>query len=301
MPTSHTQPVAPPTAPVSSRTMTMKRNVTNSTMTDQDHNSQQSIEVAFEESAAKWFVYGKQSDLHYTTTDGVIGFMIISFQLAVYGYVIYEAINDLQDDLVPVEIPFTRCQDVNNEDDMRMDILFGSSSLEEDFQHRPYMDEFPPGSQYIQWNGFSPESNITILRDSFLFCDTTVRDFGVGLTMLIVMLSMFLVLDFQNAFVCLMQTKGYKKLFACYVLLEVLSAWFSCVAIGTQRVYTGDVLQGLESGVGLLFVHDLGNRIFISFKERSDGGRKYRMFIIASVSLILCSVVLSFLLTGLVA
>lgn len=284
----------------------MEQKVTDSTITDQDHNSQQSIEVAFEESTAKWFVYGKQGDPHYTRTDGIIAFMIISFQLAVYGFVIYEAINELQDDLVPVKIPFARCSDVSNENDLRMDIVFGSSSLEEDFQHRPYMDEFLPvvsnATENVSWFGFSPESNITILRDSFLFCEAKLgSDFAAGMTFLIVMLSMFLVLDFQDSFVCFIETKGYRKLLSCYVFLEVFAAWFSCVAIGSQKVYTGDIMSGLESGVGLLFVHDLGSRVLVSFKTWSNGNRKYRMFIAASISLMLCAFAVIFLLISLAA
>ena len=107
--------------------------------------------------------------------------------------------------------------------------------------------------------------------------------------MLIVMLSLFLTLDFQDAFSAVQHTVGCQRAYAIYAFLEVFSTWAACIAIGTQKVWTGNVVDALESGVGLLFVHDLGNRVFMSFKAREDGSRKYRLFFFTALFLIIIS------------
>ncbi|KAL3907480.1 MAG: hypothetical protein SGARI_003520, partial [Bacillariaceae sp.] len=276
---------------------------------DDDKNSNAStvpLEFSYGESTHKWFVYGKQSEPVYRRLDGLIGFIIISFQLVVYIWIISVAVDDFQKDLVPVMINFGRCGQVTNDDTMKMDILFGfgnatndtsssSDNLDNDistwFNYADYISapESFEGDPQEQTDDAWLFGNYSVLNQSHLYCEADTGDFGVGMAMLIVMLSLFLTLDFTDAISAIRHTTGFQRAYAVYAFIEVFTTWAACVAAGTQKVWTGNVVDALETGVGLLFVHDLGNRVFVSFKARKDGTRKYRLFFGTALFLIAIS------------
>ena len=181
--------------------------------------------VPFQDNSNGWLIFGGKYNRDLNNHDRCLGASVLLLQISLYYIIWVNVLDDYKEDQVPVTVPHGSCT------------------------YRPSWDDWV-------------YEDIRDIKTSDLKCTANGID-SKGLVLALVIISFFLTSDFQDAYIAFVKGRGVQKLFAVLVVIEVVAAMATSVVAATQKSWVGDIQASLEVGVGLLFVHDIGGRVFL--------------------------------------
>jgi len=205
---------------------------------DKHKDEHEECEKLFEESTHYYMIYGEDWNLW------ILGIFVVVIQYILYAIIIKQGFGDYSDDQVSVGITFMNCRD--RDGDLRPKFDWDDEYVYPELVCSA--DDHSPGALYLAM----------ILAAIFLQYDY---------------LASLKILFLDNHKCC-----SWSKFAAFLILCEAIMATIACSVFAVNGWYNGSVYDAIMNTVGVLFIHDIDEKVYESVGIIKPNNKRFKFF-----------------------